>query len=371
MRAPISRRAFLSWARSRVLIPGRLWPALREAGGVEALLAGSEGELTDRLRSPERAVAVLRAADDRATDRWAADLERSGMSLLTPADEAYPAPLSQIADPPFLLYAAGSLARLKTPAVGIVGSRGASRYGREVAARLARDLSASGVAVVSGFARGIDTAAHEAAADGSGAGGTIAVLGCGLDFDYPRENAGLKRSLIAGGHLVLSEYPPGEAPAADHFPIRNRIIAGLSAGVVVVEASRRSGSLITARLAADFGRDVFAVPGSVFSETSVGAHELLRDGAILCRGAEDVLSELFPSVGPVRAAAAASPVLAADLSREARSVLAVLARDGEASPDGLALEADLPAATVLAALFELEQAGLAVASETGEYGLVR
>jgi DNA processing protein len=140
----------------------------------------------------------------------------------------------------------------------------------------------------------------------------------------------------------------------------------------VVEASRRSGSLITARLAADFGRDVFAVPGSVFSETSLGAHELLRDGAILCRGAEDVLAELFPSVGgPRPAPGAVTPALAADLSAPAKTILAALARDGASSPDELAVEADLPAATVLAALFELEQAGLAAAGEAGDYALLR
>lgn len=368
----IGRRAFLSWARSRTLTPGRLWPALREAGGVEGLLGAAEEELAERLRSPERAAAVLRAGDDRGAERWAAELERSGIVLVTPADEAYSALLREIPDPPFVLFARGALAKLKSPAVGVVGSRGASRYGREVAARLARDLSAAGIAVVSGFARGIDTAAHEAAAsEPVGRGGTIAVLGCGLDVDYPRENAALKRSLIAAGHLVISEYPPAEEPSADHFPVRNRIIAGLSAGVVVVEASRRSGSLITARLAGDFGRDVFAVPGSVFSETSLGSHELLRDGAILCRGAEDVLTELFPSVGPPRAAASVSPALAADLSKDARAVLAILAKEGASTPDDLASEADLPAATVLAALFELEQAGLAVAGDTGEYGLAR
>src|SRR5262249_57149281 len=145
-----------------------------------------------------------------------------------------------------------------------------------------------------GGGRGVAPAAQEAALPEPG--GTVRVLGCGLDVDYPREHAILKDAMRAQG-LPLSEYPPGAEPRAEHFPIRNRIIAGLSAGVVVVEASRRSGSLITARLANESGRDVFAVPGSVFSQTSIGTHELLRDGAILCRGAEDVLSELFPSIG--------------------------------------------------------------------------
>lgn len=370
MTDPTLRRAILSWARSPALTPARVWPVLRALGGAEAMLSASEEELAGGLRSPERARAIRRSADDRAAERWAAELERSGLAVVTAFDEAYPAPLLEIPDPPFVLFALGSLARLTLPAVGVVGSREATRYGREVALRLARDLSRAGVCVVSGFARGVDAAAHEAALEGPG--GTIAVLGCGLDVDYPLENAGLKRALSSGGHLILSEFPPGTEPRAVNFPIRNRIIAGLSAGIVVVEASRRSGSLITARLAADFGRDVFAVPGSVFSETSLGAHELLRDGAILCRGADDVFAELFPAIGPAQTPRPAAAVAAAAaLSPEARTVLAALARDGESTPDDLADGADLPAAIVLAALVELEQAGLAVPGDSGQYGLVR
>ncbi len=259
------------------------------------------------------------------------------------------------------------MARLSLPAVAVVGSRGATRYGREVAARLGRDLSLAGVCVVSGFARGVDAEAHAAAREGPG--GTIAVLGCGIDVDYPRENARLKDSLRTG-HLILSEHPPGEEPRAANFPIRNRIIAGLCSGVVIVEASRRSGSLITARLAADFGRDVFAIPGSIFSETSIGSHELLRDGAILCRGAEDVLSELFPAIGGPTRPRLAAPGPAVDLSPDARALLRAMSREGSATPDELADEADLPAASVLAALFELEAAGLARIEGGGRYALL-
>ena len=291
--SPVFRRAAISWARSRELTPQRVWPLIRSLGGVEAMLSAPEGELAAGLKSSDRARALLRSVSDREADRWAAELLRSGIQLVTAFDEAYPRPLFEIADPPFALFAVGNLDRLRLPAVAVVGSRAASRYGRDVAIELGRNLSLAGVCVVSGFARGVDTAAHEAAREGPG--GTIAVLGCGLDVEYPRENARLKESL-SKEHLLLSEYPPGEEPSARNFPIRNRIIAGIAAGVVVVEASRRSGSLITARLAADFGRDVFAVPGSVFSQTSAGTHELLRDGAILCRGAEDVLAELFPAI---------------------------------------------------------------------------
>src|SRR6266542_908654 len=299
-RDPVLRRAAISWARGRELTPQRLWPVLRARGGAEALLASSEAELAEWLESGERARAVLRSGEDLPAERWAAQLERAGMRIVTAFDEEYPSLLAEISDPPFLLYAAGNLERFRLPAVGVVGSRAATRYGRDVAAPLSRELALAGVTIVSGFARGVDEAAHQAAL--STPGGTIAVLGCGLDVEYPREHAALKKS-IASRDLLISEFPPGAE--------RNRIIAGLCAGVVVVEASRRSGSLITARLANEFGRDVFAVPGSVFSQTSIGTHELLRDGAILCRGAEDVLAELFPAIGTARTAGGAAPAVRA------------------------------------------------------------
>lgn len=364
----VARRAALSWARGRELTPQRLWPVLRARGGLEGLLGSGEEELSEWLGSRERARAVLRAPEDTDVLKWASELERAGLQLVTAFDPEYPQALREIADPPFLLYALGRIDRLRLPAVSIVGSRDASRYGRDVAFRLARELSDAGVAVVSGFARGIDAAAHEAALESPG--GTIAVLGCGIDVEYPREHRRLRERLAETG-LLLSEYHPGTEPRPQNFPIRNRIIAGLSSGVVVVEASRRSGSLITARLAADFGRDVFAVPGSIFSETSAGTHELLRDGAILCRGAEDVLSELFPSVGPPQRVAAARAALAVELSPEARRLLDALAREESLSADELAEALELPAATVLAGLFELEGAGLAVPDEGGRYGVPR
>jgi DNA processing protein len=366
METSLARRAALSWAHGREIPPQRLWRTLREAGSLEALLSASEADLAASLGSPARALALLRSPEDREAERWASGIERAGMRLVTAFDPEYPTALSEIPDPPFVLFARGLLSRLRLPAVAVVGSRAASRYGRDVAARLARDLSQAGVTVVSGFARGVDAAAHEAAR--AGPGGTIAVLGCGLDVNYPREHAALKEAL-AHADLLLSEYAPGTQPQAAYFPVRNRIIAGLASGVVVVEASRRSGSLITARLANDCGRDVFAVPGSVFSNTSSGAHELLRDGAILCRGAEDVLAELFPSVGKPKPAAAAGAAVA-ELSPEARALYEVLTREEAASAEDLVTATDLPAATVLAALFELEGAGLAV-EDAGRFTIAR
>ena len=369
MKSALGRRAALGWSRERDLTPQRLWPLLREAGGVEGLLSRPEAEVAQRLGSAARARAVLRAADDARTDRWAAEVERAGIRLLTPFDDdGYPPLLAEIADPPFALFARGILDRLSGPAVAVVGSRNATHYGRDVAASLARGLSLVGIAVVSGLARGVDGAAHEAALEGPG--GTIAVLGCGLDVDYPRENARLKEVISRRG-VLLSEFAPGEEPRPQNFPIRNRIIAGLSSGVVVVEASRRSGSLITARLAADFGRDVFAVPGSVFSETSAGTHELLRDGAILCRGVEDVFVELFPMLGaPAPAPLAAAVQPPEDLGPEARKIFEALRTEPEASAEELVTRLEMPAAVVLAALFELEGAGLASESD-GRYRLRR
>ncbi|HSB63349.1 MAG TPA: DNA-processing protein DprA [Thermoanaerobaculia bacterium] len=363
---PFARRVAVSWARSRELTPQRLWPVLRDRGGLDALLATPEAELTQRLASPERARAVLAGPSDSAAERWAASVETSGIRIVTAFDAEYPRALLEIADPPFLLFSVGRLEKFRLPAVAVVGSRSGTRYGRDVAARLSRELSLAGVTIVSGFARGVDVAAHEAAREGPG--GTIAVLGCGLDVEYPREHARLKEAMAATD-LLVSEYPPGAEPRPQNFPIRNRIIAGIASGVVVVEASRRSGSLITARLAADFGRDVFAVPGSVFSETSVGTHELLRDGAILCRGAEDVLAELFPSIGIPGPAPRVSGTLV-NLSPEAARLSGALEREDSLSAEELAQELDLPAAAVLAALFELEGAGL-VTAEGGRYSAIR
>ncbi|HEY3172008.1 MAG TPA: DNA-processing protein DprA [Thermoanaerobaculia bacterium] len=362
-----ARRSAISWARSRELTPQRVWPVLRDRGGLEAILSTPEGELAQHLGSRARARAVLAGPEDSAAERWAASVEASGLRIVTAFDPEFPGSLGEISDPPFLLFALGRLERLKLPAVAVVGSRNATRYGRDVAARLARELSLAGVTIVSGFARGVDAAAHEAAREGPG--GTVAVLGCGLDVNYPREHALLKEAMAATD-LLLSEFPPGAEPRPQNFPIRNRIIAGLAVGVVVVEASRRSGSLITARLAADSGRDVFAVPGSVFSETSMGAHELLRDGAILCRGAEDVLAELFPSVGAPAGRAPGGTKVSAELSAEATRLYEALRREESLSAEELAQSLDLPAATVLAALFELEGAGLAVC-DAGRYGAVR
>jgi len=215
-------------------------------------------------------------------------LQKKGYSLLLLEDEKYPGFLRETFDPPFVLYCAGKVEALQGPAVSIVGTRNSSPYGRAVAERLAEDLSSRGVVIVSGLARGIDSAAHWGALKG---GETVAVLGSGLENIYPKENRKLFEKIVKEG-TVISEFPLEAKPWASHFPLRNRIISGLSYALVVVEGSRHSGSLISARLALEQNREVMAVPGNVTSELSQGTNWLIQNGAKLVETWEDVAEEL-------------------------------------------------------------------------------
>lgn len=223
----------------------------------------------------------------------------SGHRVVWLTDPAYPALLRQIHDPPPRLFVAGQIP--SGPTIAVIGSRRATPYGESVAFRLARDLSHEGVIVVSGLARGIDAAAHRGALEGPTP--TIAVMATGLDRIYPPEHKELARSIARTGAL-LTEAQPGTLPLPGYFPVRNRIISGLSLGVVVVEAAERSGALITARMALEQGRDVFCVPGSIDNPVAVGSHRLLKDGAKLVETVEDVLDE-FPQLARARARAQA------------------------------------------------------------------
>lgn len=216
----------------------------------------------------------------------AQEWEQKGIRLCRPPDGEYPALLKTIFDPPQVLFYRGQLPG-DQPLIAIVGARRASAYGKNAASFLASQLVSAGFAVVSGAARGIDTAAHNGALEG---GRTFAVLGCGVDVSYPAENKRLLEKIAEQG-AVISEHPPGTPPLPGFFPARNRIISGLSRGVVVVEAAEKSGALITADFALEEGRDVFAVPGSIFSETSRGTHRLIKQGAKLVERAADILEE--------------------------------------------------------------------------------
>jgi len=218
-------------------------------------------------------------------------LERLGARVTTRWDLDYPSRLLEIYDPPALLFVRGEFKEEDSRAVAIVGTRSPTRYGLEMTERIASDLARSGITLVSGLARGIDTACHVAALQGGGR--TIGVLGCGIDVPYPRENKSLVEDIIGSG-AVVTEFRPGTPPLATNFFRRNRIVSGLSRGVVVVEATRKSGSLITANHALDQNREVFAVPGNVMNLRSRGPHHLLKQGAALTESAEDIMEVLFP-----------------------------------------------------------------------------
>jgi len=274
---------------------------------------------------------------------------------LQPHDAGYPAALSRLTPAPEL-WVRGALREDDALAVAIVGARRASPYGLEVAERLASDLAARGVTIVSGFARGIDTAAHRGAL--AAGGRTIAVLGAGIDVVYPPENRALAAEVAARGALV-SQFAPGTPPLPHHFPTRNRTLAALVLGVVVVEAAERSGSLITAGFAGDLGREVFAVPGKITSPTSAGAHRLLRDGATLVERWSDVVQELpEPWRRRVRAAAASSMEPAGPpAGSEEAHILGLLTVDEAQHIERLIARAGTNAAKVGAILTALELGG--------------
>ncbi|MEA3222388.1 MAG: DNA-processing protein DprA [Thermodesulfobacteriota bacterium] len=219
-------------------------------------------------------------------------LDSIGADIIVLSDPEYPDILKEISDPPPVLYVKGDISDIQ-PAVAMVGTRAPSHYGKEVAHSIARDLSIRGISIVSGMARGIDTLSHTGALKGSAK--TVAVLGSGLDIIYPAENKELSEQIASKGALI-SEFPPGTKPDAKNFPIRNRIISGLSLGVIVAEATIKSGAMITARLAGEQGKFCMAVPGAVTNVRSQGPHSLIRQGAILVRDADDILMEILPQV---------------------------------------------------------------------------
>jgi len=371
MTAPfLSREAELHWIALK-LVPG--------------LGTRTAGKLIEKFRTPE---AVFRASrtelecagvngsvaqsiasgctfDDAASEQE--KMLASGVVALTISDPRYPSLLREVYDPPLLLYARGRLELLASPMVAVVGTRHPTPYGVSVAERLSGDLARAGLTIVSGMARGVDTAAHRGTL--AAGGNTIAVLGCGVDVVYPSENRKLAAELGARG-LIISEYPMGSVAFPQNFPVRNRIIAGMSYGVLVVEGAQYSGSGITARLALDQGRDVFAVPGNITSKMSWGPNLLIKQGAKLVQDAEDVFVEL---PGDVRRDLAAGR--AATQAPEQASLLASAGELGAASRRALdalkvdsALQLDqlleqptlegISPSELIAALFELEMLGL-------------
>ncbi len=300
----VSLKAWLALSLTRGLGGEGARRLLREFGSPEAVFAASASSLKSVVKADVATEIVKGVAEDLLTPALAW-LEDSNNHLVTLADSDYPQALLNIPDPPLLLYVKGRLDLLNQPALAMVGSRNATPQGINNAGAFARFLSDAGLCIISGLAHGIDAAAHRGALQGPGS--SIGVVGTGLDRIYPATNRELAHTLAERGTLV-SEFPLGTPPLAANFPRRNRIISGMGSGCLVVEASLQSGSLITARLALEQGRDVFAIPGSIHAPQSRGCHALLKQGAKLVETARDILEELEGSLPglPARAPAAQS-----------------------------------------------------------------
>lgn len=360
------RHAWVALAMTPGLGPRRIVRAVEECGSAARVLGRSLTEL-EAMQFPAQAAQFVGSGEAaRAADEELEKVAATGASVLTYRDEAYPERLKEIYDPPALVWVRGDAALLRRAAIAVVGTRRPSPYGTGMAERLARDLALRDVIILSGMARGIDTAAHKGALAAKKP--TVAVWGTGVDVIYPKENKGLAEQIVAGGGAIVSELPLGTFPAPQNFPRRNRILSGMSVGVLVVEAGENSGTRVTARCALEQNREVFAVPGNVTTRGAWGPNLLIKQGAKLTTGWEDVWEELPAQIrmGLERSAGFASreaggaslfeesPVPAA----EAR-ILDALRCDEALQMDEILekLEAELSSSEVFTALFELELAG--------------
>jgi DNA processing protein len=338
---------------------------LERFGSAEGVFGALRSEL-ERLRLRPEAVESIALRDRH--EEAARELERvraiGGADVLVLDDGSYPALLREIADPPITLYVRGSWAAcLEAPCVGVVGSRRCSTYGQNVAVALARELASRGVTIISGLARGIDAAAHRGALEAGGR--TVAVLGTGIDEVYPRDHRKLADEILEKGGALVTQFPLGTPPVAENFPYRNRIISGLSLGVVVVEAAENSGSLITARLAMEQNREVYAVPGNITSRNSFGTNFLIKGaGAKLVQQWQDVVAEFPPEVAArilppeVKEKGAGKrktdAPLPSDLSEPERAVLKLISADEAAHIDALAESSGLAVSELTGVLLALE-----------------
>jgi len=334
--------------------PVRLRQLLDHFGEAPAILRASRSALL-RVHGIGEETAEAIAAWERTVDLQS-ELKRIadfGCHVLTQADPDYPELLKQIYDPPIVLYVKGALSAKDKNAVAMVGSRHTTHYGLETARKLAYQLAYIGVTVVSGGARGIDTAAHQGALAAKGR--TVVVLGNGINLVFPPENAGLFERVTAAG-AVITQFPFNRRADKQSFPIRNRIVAGMTLGTVVVEANLSSGALITAGMAVEAGRQVFAVPGRIDSPQSKGCHDLIKKGAKLCEGAEDILSEfeyLFPPSNRPPSVGATGVLPALVLSEHEQQVIEALA-DDETPIDDVIRQSGLPPSAVSVTLLSLE-----------------
>ena len=340
-------------------LAGRL---LREFGSPEAVFRASLTELEACHLPAAAAQAVASQSALRDAEKELASVRKLGAGLICLADAEYPKILQQIYDPPILLYVRGDASLLNRHAIAIVGSRRPSTYGNQMTERLARDLAERGLVIVSGLARGIDSSAHTGAC-AAARGATIGVLGCGVDVIYPKENRKLFAEVEKRGAIV-SEFPLGTHPAPENFPVRNRIVAGMTLGVVVVQGAQYSGSLITSRLAMEFGREVYAVPGNVTEAGSFAPHQLIKQGAKLVTGWEDVVDELPMEIRaelfPVEATSAEerASLLEEGLSPTEKKLYELIRADAPIHVDELVEGTGLNSSETLAALCEMEMRGV-------------
>ncbi len=369
-RVEMARMAWMALTLTPGMGPTRIWKAMNRLGAAERLFEASLTELEGLGMPAQSAQFVFEGKARAAAEDELKRVAEAGGGVLTPEEEAYPERLREIYDPPAVLWIRGNVELLARPGIAVVGTRQPSPYGAGMAELLSRDLANRRLVILSGMARGVDTAAHKGAIEAGGK--TVAVWGTGIDVIYPKENKKLAESIVASGGTIVSEYPLGTFPAPQNFPIRNRILSGMSVGVLVIEAAEYSGTRITARCAMEQNRDVYAVPGNVTNKNAWGPNTLIKQGAKLTATWEDVWEDLPSQIrlaledemsaagsGESKAGGTASLFNDTPLPEHERIVFDKLRHDESVQLDGLIeqLEATLGSAEIFAALFELELAG--------------
>ena len=364
----LSRLAWLGMVLTPGLGPTRIARAVELCGGVAGRVLDMPLTELEGLRLPAKSAQFI--ADGRAraaAEKEAKLVSEAGACYVTLGEEAYPERLREIYDPPPVLWVRGEVGLLARPGIAIVGTRAPTPYGAGMAELLGRDLAARGLTVMSGMARGVDTAAHKGALDAKGA--TLAVWGTGLDVVYPKENKRLAEQIVMSGGAIVTEYPLGTFPAPQNFPIRNRTLSGMSVGVLVIEGGEHSGTRITARCAMEQNRDVYAVPGNVTNKNAWGPNTLIKQGAKLTATWEDVWEDLPSHIrvaledergpGESNGGGAASLFTEQPMGPAERMVFQRLRHDEPVQLDELieAMEAELASSEIFTALFELELGG--------------
>jgi len=366
-----ARMAWMALTLTPGMGPTRIWKAMNRLGAAERVFEASLTELEGLGMPAQSAQFVFEGKARTAAEDEMKRVGEAGGSVLTPEDEAYPERLREIYDPPAVLWIRGDVTLLARPGIAVVGTRQPSPYGAGMAELLSRDLANRRMVILSGMARGVDTAAHKGAIEAGGK--TVAVWGTGIDVIYPKENKKLAEQIVATGGTIVSEYPLGTFPAPQNFPIRNRILSGMSVGVLVIEAAEYSGTRITARCAMEQNRDVYAVPGNVTNKNAWGPNTLIKQGAKLTATWEDIWEDLPSEIrlaleeeqvaagggSESKPGGAASLFNDTPLPEHERIVFERLRHDESTQLDELIeqLEAELGSAEIFTALFELELAG--------------